>query len=134
MLDWRRMGVVVLVVLSIIMTGVNTSSAGKRVSVGRLSEKVKKLEKDVKGLDQWLQIINVDHEVLSGRVKDIGQSVIEISEDIDGLDRWLKELTIAHEKLVTIVRNLNNKVNQLTRQVNRESINKGGRTEKNESQ
>jgi len=134
MLDWRRMGVVVLVVLSIIMTGVNTSSAGKRVSVGRLSEKVKKLEKDVKGLDQWLQIINVDHEVLSGRVKDIGQSVIEISEDIDGLDRWLKELTIAHEKLVTIVRNLNNKVNQLTRHVNRENINKGGITEKNESQ
>ncbi|MFH1624615.1 MAG: hypothetical protein ABID54_05590 [Pseudomonadota bacterium] len=117
MLTWHRVGVVILVIVSLIVTGVETVAAAKKRSLRELSSDVKRLEEDFKGLDNWLQVLNGDHKALSDKVREMGQRVNEISEEMKGLNRWLEELSAGHKTLVTIVKDLNEKVNQLTQKI-----------------
>ena len=112
-----RVAIVVLTVVSAVFIGTTTFAGEKTWNTQRVSEKIKRLEQDIQGLDKWLQITYGDHEALSHKVRSIGQVVNDISKDMEGLDCWLKELTAAHENLVVIVKGLNEKVNQINQKV-----------------
>ena len=113
-----RVPIVVLALVSIVFIGTATFAEEKTWNTQRFSEKIKRLEQDIQGLDKWLQITYGDHEALSNKVRNIGQRIGDISKEMEGLDRWLKELTVAHENLVVIVRGLNHRINQLTQNMN----------------
>ena len=110
MLRRYNVGIIILLILSLFISDARVFGK-QRTS---LSEKVKRLEEDIKGLDKWLQTINGDHESLLENMKHIRKSIEEVSEEVERLDTWIKELTAGHKALVMIVKNLNRKVNQLT--------------------
>ncbi|MDY6854735.1 MAG: hypothetical protein SWO11_08495 [Thermodesulfobacteriota bacterium] len=116
MLHQYKLGIIILLVLILPLFISDARVFGKQSSksVKSLSEKVKKLEEDIKGIDKWLQIINGDHEGLSGNMNHIRKSIEEVSEEVKRLDNWIEELTAKNKSLVMVVKNLNRKVNKLT--------------------
>ena len=129
MLNRQRVGVVIVVALSFIVTGVDTVAAARKRSGTSLSAKVKRLEQDFKGLDNWLRVVNGDHEALADKVREMGQRVNAISEEMKGLNRWLEELSAAHKTLVMIVKSLSERVDQLTEKIDDAGRNAGSGTQ-----